>query len=209
MQLSPAYVYELAASSPCEMTLYALVSVYVATSLTIPYWVPIVKAYLGQTGVYWVFATLTYYAYLAWLIFAALLAYMLLRVPLADGREHRRALVERISVLRHLLAQQLQPRAARALLGAQRRHVLLVHTHARLLLREHLLRLGKLRAEQPLLQILGLQLGRLVLLALLSKSLFMLLRAEGEHHIVLLLRPHCRVQLCLLERLHRHVERGR
>ena len=47
MQLSPAYVYELAASSPCEMTLYALVSVYVATSLTIPYWVPIVKAYLG------------------------------------------------------------------------------------------------------------------------------------------------------------------
>ena len=85
MQLSPAYVYELAASSPCEMTLYALVSVYVATSLTIPYWVPIVKAYLGQTGVYWVFATLTYYAYLAWLIFAALLAYMLLRVPLAGA----------------------------------------------------------------------------------------------------------------------------
>ena len=85
MQLLTDYVYELAASSPCEMTLYALVSVYVATSLTIPYWVPIVKAYLGQTGVYWVFATLTYYAYLAWLIFAALLAYMLLRVPLAGA----------------------------------------------------------------------------------------------------------------------------
>ena len=81
MQLLTDYVYELAASSPCEMTLYALVSVYVATSLTIPYWVPIVKAYLGQTGVYWVFATLTYYAYLAWLVFAALLVFLLYHWP--------------------------------------------------------------------------------------------------------------------------------
>ena len=80
---------------------------YVGVSLTIPFWVPIVKRLSGDCGVFWVcacktpmrpraraltdaacaacdsqvFSVLTYYAYLAWLIFVLLIALLLYRVP--------------------------------------------------------------------------------------------------------------------------------
>ena len=60
-----------------------LLALYVVTSLTIPFWVPILKRVIGDCGMYWVFSVLTYYAYLAWLIFAALLALLLYRIPIA------------------------------------------------------------------------------------------------------------------------------
>ncbi|EOD40668.1 hypothetical protein EMIHUDRAFT_454149 [Emiliania huxleyi CCMP1516] len=62
-------------------TLWVLVSLYVLVSLTIPLWVPILQRLTGQCGVFWAFSTLTYYAYLAWLIFAALLGLLLFELP--------------------------------------------------------------------------------------------------------------------------------
>uniref|UniRef100_A0A7S0ITW9 Uncharacterized protein n=1 Tax=Calcidiscus leptoporus TaxID=127549 RepID=A0A7S0ITW9_9EUKA len=64
------------------ITLYAVLALYVLVSLTIPFWVPILQKTAGHCGVYWVFSTLTYYAYLAWLIFASLLTFALVRFPL-------------------------------------------------------------------------------------------------------------------------------
>ena len=61
----------------------SILALYVVTTLTIPFWVPILKRLTGDCGVFWVFSVLTYYAYLAWLIFALLLALLLYRVPLA------------------------------------------------------------------------------------------------------------------------------
>lgn len=61
----------------------SILALYVVTSLTIPFWVPIVKRLTGDCGVFWVFSVLTYYAYLAWLIFALLLLLLLYRVPSA------------------------------------------------------------------------------------------------------------------------------
>ena len=63
------------------VALYALLAVYVVVSLTIPFWVPIVQRHTGARGVYWVFSTLTYYAYLAWVIFATLLCALLYSWP--------------------------------------------------------------------------------------------------------------------------------
>ena len=63
------------------VALYALLAVYVVVSLTIPFWVPIVQRHTGARGVYWVFSTLTYYAYLAWVIFATLLGALLYSWP--------------------------------------------------------------------------------------------------------------------------------
>jgi len=65
-----------------EVALYVLIAAYFAVSLTIPFWVPIVKRLLGESGVFWVFSTLTYYAYLAWVLFAVLLVFALHRSPL-------------------------------------------------------------------------------------------------------------------------------
>jgi len=64
-----------------EYTLSSLVLLYVGCTLTIPLWVPIVKRLTGDCGVFWVFSTLTYYAYLAWLVFAALLVFLLYHWP--------------------------------------------------------------------------------------------------------------------------------
>ena len=64
-----------------EASLYALALLYIAVSLTIPLWVPLVQNLTGQTGLAWVFYTLTYYAYLAWVIFAGLVTYLLYRCP--------------------------------------------------------------------------------------------------------------------------------
>lgn len=61
----------------------SILALYVTTTLTIPFWVPILKRLTGDCGVFWVFSVLTYYAYLAWLIFTLLLALLLYRVPLA------------------------------------------------------------------------------------------------------------------------------
>ena len=58
-----------------------LLALYVVTSLTIPFWVPILKRVVGDCGIFWVFSVLTYYAYLAWLIFASLLALLLFALP--------------------------------------------------------------------------------------------------------------------------------
>lgn len=68
-----------------ELATFSIIVVYVAVSLTIPFWVPLIKRHAGETGFYWVFATLTYYAYLAWVIFAALLAFALVRQPVLGG----------------------------------------------------------------------------------------------------------------------------
>jgi hypothetical protein len=64
-------------------TITAILVLYVVTSLTIPFWVPILKRFTGDCGVFWVFSVLTYYAYLAWVIFALLLALLIYRVPIA------------------------------------------------------------------------------------------------------------------------------
>ncbi|KAL1496148.1 hypothetical protein AB1Y20_014767 [Prymnesium parvum] len=64
-----------------EYYLCALLFVYVVSTLTIPLWVPIVKRFTGDCGVFWVFSTLTYYAFLAWLVFAALLLFLLFHWP--------------------------------------------------------------------------------------------------------------------------------
>lgn len=61
--------------------LYAVLALYVVVSLTIPYWVPLIQKRWGQLGVYWVFSILTYYAYLAWLIFAASLSLLAYSCP--------------------------------------------------------------------------------------------------------------------------------
>ena len=63
--------------------LWTILILYVAVSLTIPFWVPILKRLSGDCGVFWVFSVLTYYAYLAWLIFAVLLVLLVYRVPVA------------------------------------------------------------------------------------------------------------------------------
>ena len=57
----------------------------VITSLTIPFWVPIIERFTGRYGVYWVFLVLTYYAYLAWVIFAVLLVALLYQWPIAGA----------------------------------------------------------------------------------------------------------------------------
>ena len=72
----------LSAAATSEVALYVIVAAYFAVSLTIPFWVPIVKRLLGESGVFWVFSTLTYYAYLAWVLFAVLLVFALHRAPL-------------------------------------------------------------------------------------------------------------------------------
>ncbi len=64
------------------LLLYVVIALYFMVSLTIPFWVPILKRTLGECGVFWVFSTLTYYAYLAWVLFAVLLAFTLHRSPL-------------------------------------------------------------------------------------------------------------------------------
>lgn len=88
-----------------SVLLTAVLVLYVVTSLTIPFWVPILKRVTGDCGVFWVsvcpctrpslarpthevrvrspqvFLVLTYYAYLAWLIFALLLAALLYHWP--------------------------------------------------------------------------------------------------------------------------------
>ncbi|KAL3918486.1 MAG: hypothetical protein SGPRY_005998 [Prymnesium sp.] len=64
-----------------EYWLCSLLLLYVSTTLTIPLWVPIVKHLTGNTGLFWVFSTLTYYAYLAWLVFAALILFFLVHWP--------------------------------------------------------------------------------------------------------------------------------
>ena len=57
----------------------------VITSLTIPFWVPILERFTGRYGIYWVFSVLTYYAYLAWVIFAVLLCALLYQWPAAGA----------------------------------------------------------------------------------------------------------------------------
>jgi len=61
--------------------LYVVLAAYVLVSLTIPFWVPLLQKLAGNCGVYWVFSILTYYAYLAWLIFAGLLLMLLWQYP--------------------------------------------------------------------------------------------------------------------------------
>ncbi len=61
--------------------LYLALAAYVAVSLAIPLWVPLLAKATGHTGVRWVFSTLTYYAYLAWILFSALVALLLVSCP--------------------------------------------------------------------------------------------------------------------------------
>jgi|EP00900_Chrysochromulina_parva_P014189 hypothetical protein len=67
-----------------NLVAHALV-VYIFTSLTIPFWVPIVERFTGRCGIYWVFSVLTYYAYLAWAIFTMLLLTLINRWPIAGA----------------------------------------------------------------------------------------------------------------------------
>ena len=54
MSADVADAVEEAAEDPTSMVITLCLTAYVVVSLTIPYWVPIVKRLSGDCGVYWV-----------------------------------------------------------------------------------------------------------------------------------------------------------